>query len=656
MQVPFFRLALLLPVFYLQQACVAANTPDSTANLAGRDNPATSEMRFSDKHLDLVITDLVTALVQVHELTPLTTTLQVSNPRGNYGKKLVKVLDKAGYGIQWVSADQGDNYLSYQNRTIQSDSRDIRDFTIKVGDIEVRREYQVKNGRVAPVSIVYVSGSSSFTNILLNSDLFLQQGGKFDFPSGAEFSLIDESIRTTDVEKVINDGSTEVTSVSQDEALRSVLSARDLVLNSVSDSLLQNKDTYPPLRKALLKFIDGALVLGQTNKEIVQQMLRDFDPEADAFFISACPFGDQPQTHADRHVTRLKEELVLNQVMPTRVVEEGCALEEYPDGKVDTPHTAVLTQRRLIGNLDAMKNTPTTYESFPNRPLALTVPYSLGGSTDFQARVITMMAAEEDVLGQSILTINKPGTAGRDGWSWFMETAGNTGYDLATYSVPDFIAQSIKHSTQYNIDSLEPIANWGADPVVLVVAGNSEFKFVEDLLRFVEANPRRLSVSGGGEFISHHIALMQLEKAGNFSMLYRPATSTDEALKQVLTGNVMAGFTDMSAAIRQNNGVRILAVADIKRNAAIPSVPTFAELGFDVDDSSVNYRGLMVPKGTPAPVVDALSEAALRMIKHPTVAQRMKEAGAPLQIMDRKETLEFWKRKQSALTRFFKDT
>ncbi len=97
---------------------------------------------------------------------------------------------------------------------------------------------------------------------------------------------------------------------------------------------------------------------------------------------------------------------------------------------------------------------------YPDRPISVVVAYNPGGATDFQARLVTMMAAhpKKDYLGQPIVIINKPGAGGKVGWNWFASKARNDGYDLAAYNVPHFISQSIVFDdTKYNIDNLEPI-------------------------------------------------------------------------------------------------------------------------------------------------------------------------------------------------------
>ncbi|WP_315982358.1 hypothetical protein [Aliamphritea spongicola] len=82
-------------------------------------------------------------------------------------------------------------------------------------------------------------------------------------------------------------------------------------------------------------------------------------------------------------------------------------------------------------------------DAYPERPVSMVVSYSPGGATDFQARIVTMLAGNEDYLGQPMVILNKPGAGGKVGWDFFASKAKKNGYELAAYNVPHFIAQSI---------------------------------------------------------------------------------------------------------------------------------------------------------------------------------------------------------------------
>lgn len=291
-------------------------------------------------------------------------------------------------------------------------------------------------------------------------------------------------------------------------------------------------------------------------------------------------------------------------------------------------------------------------EEYPERPIMMMVSYGAGGATDFQARIVTMTSGNEDALGMPIAIINKPGAGGRVGWNWFATQADPDGYTLGAYNVPHFIAQSIKGGVEYSTDSFEPIANWGADPAVFVVGADSEFNSMDDVVAYAKENPGKLTVSGAGLFVGHHIAALQIDKAAGTKMAYIPTKGGGAAaMKAVIAGEVMGGINNLSDAFRaqEAGNVKILGVADLERNAFLPDVPTMMEQGLDVDNSSVNFRGVMVPKGTPPEVIEKLAATVPEMFANSRVSKKMEAGGSPMHIMTRDEVIEMWAQRQQTL-------
>jgi tripartite-type tricarboxylate transporter receptor subunit TctC len=292
-------------------------------------------------------------------------------------------------------------------------------------------------------------------------------------------------------------------------------------------------------------------------------------------------------------------------------------------------------------------------DTYPDKPVSLMVSYGAGGATDFQARIMTMVAGNDAYLKQPIVIINKPGAGGRKGWNWFAGKARKDGYDLAAYNVPHFIAQSIVEKVDYAITAFEPIANWGADPAVFIVPKSSTFGSLADVVAYSKKHPGKLTVSGAGILVGHHIAALQFQRASGIKFAYRPTKGGGAAaMKAVVNGDVMAGFNNLSDAYRalQSGSVKILGVADLERNSEfLPDVPTFREQGIDIDNSSVNYRGIMVPKGTPPATVDYLARQVLKMFQDRRVAKRMKASGSPIRIMSREKVRSMWVERQKYL-------
>jgi tripartite-type tricarboxylate transporter receptor subunit TctC len=300
----------------------------------------------------------------------------------------------------------------------------------------------------------------------------------------------------------------------------------------------------------------------------------------------------------------------------------------------------------------ALAAAPAVAQDYPERPIMMMVSYGAGGATDFQARIVTMTAGNEDALGQPIAIVNKPGAGGRVGWNWLATQADADGYTLGAYNVPHFIAQSIEGGVEYSIDSFEPIANWGADPAVFVVGADSEFNSMADVVAYAKENPGGLTFSGAGLFVGHHIAALQLEQAAGVKLAYIPNNKGGAgAMKAVIAGEVMGGVNNLSDAFRaaQAGNVKILGVFDLERSAFLPDVPTMIEQGYDIDNASVNFRGVMVPKGTPQEVIDKLAATVPAMFENSRVQSKMEAGGSPMKVMGRDEVIEMWKARQATL-------
>ena len=295
---------------------------------------------------------------------------------------------------------------------------------------------------------------------------------------------------------------------------------------------------------------------------------------------------------------------------------------------------------------------PALADDYPDRPVSMMVSYGAGGATDFQARIVTMMAGGEDYLGQPMVILNKPGAGGRVGWNWFADEAEADGYTLAAYNIPHFIAQSIEGGVKYDKASFEPIANWGADPAVVAVPTDSPYETIQDLMAYATENPGKVTLSGAGLYVGHHIAALQLQKATGAKLVYIPTKGGGAAaMKAIIAGDVIGGINNLSDAFRaqEAGNVKILAVADLERSEFLPDVPTLMESGIEVDNASVNFRGVMVPAGTPEEVIAMLAERVPAMFADERVAKQMQAGGSPMRIMDREEVLAMWDARQSTL-------
>ena len=187
---------------------------------------------------------------------------------------------------------------------------------------------------------------------------------------------------------------------------------------------------------------------------------------------------------------------------------------------------------------------------------------------------------------------------------------------------------------------------------MFVVAADSGMNSMDDVVNFARENPGKLTFSGAGLFVGHHIAALQLEKAAGVKMAYIPTKGGGAAaMKAVIAGDVMGGVNNLSDAFRARSAgnVKILGVFDLARNDFLPDVPTLMEQGYEVDNASVNFRGVMVPKGTPQSIIDKLAATVPTMFENKRVAGKMKAGGSPMHIMTRDQVLDMWAAREETL-------
>ena len=368
-------------------------------------------------------------------------------------------------------------------------------------------------------------------------------------------------------------------------------------------------------KPSILVLHDALLPLSQSQQEKILLNIKDSRPDLTVVWVSSQP---QHTKHFD-HSYRLEKTLY------------------------------------EVSKQEAQPNT----NSYPERPLSLLVAYNAGGATDYQARIVTMMSAtvnslnEAKYLGQPLIVANHPGRGGRDGWNHFVEHAGTDGYELAVYNLPHMIAQAIKFpdKVKYTLDQLEPLANWGADPAVFVVARSSPFRSMEGCVAVrKEADMENSPFQALVYMLVTILRALQLDKASGIKSHYISGGGGENALRMVMRRQVVGGVNNLSDAYRNRDQVRVLAIADIKRHEAFfPGVPTFLEQGIEIDDVSVNFRGIMVPRGLAEEKIVYLAKGISAMFADKVVVTKMQEAGATLHIMQRETIKDLWRQRHSLI-------
>jgi tripartite-type tricarboxylate transporter receptor subunit TctC len=272
---------------------------------------------------------------------------------------------------------------------------------------------------------------------------------------------------------------------------------------------------------------------------------------------------------------------------------------------------------------------------FPERPIKMIVPWAAGGDTD---NIFRPFAPElQKHLGQPVVIANVGGASGTVG-AREARSAPPDGYTL--YAVHDYI-----HLTFYagvsdvKYGDFEPICRLTATPSVLTASAKTPWKSWAELVEDAKKRPGQISV-GATLASTSHIFPALVEKAAGLKFKYVSYDGLAPRMNALLGGHIDLTDSNLTQKGKVEAGLlRFLAIASEKRDPEMPDVPTLKELGVNVEYEVV--RGLLVPKGTPAPVRAKLEEACAKAAAEPAFAQAMKLQGTRVAFLNAKDYGQF---------------
>lgn len=294
-------------------------------------------------------------------------------------------------------------------------------------------------------------------------------------------------------------------------------------------------------------------------------------------------------------------------------------------------------------------------DKYPSHTITVVSPFPPGGVSDTITRPLD--AALEAVFKQPVVLENKTGAAGAVG-AQFVAAAKPDGYTLLTHivSISGFAAVDKLFGRQPKFTNADfiPLARIVADPIVMIVNKDLPYKTLKDLVADAKANPNKLIFSSSGLYGASHIPTVLFAKsAGDLQMRHLPTNGGGPAVTAVLGGNVNFFMSPTSIALPhiRADKVRPMAVSSAKRVKALPDVPTFKELGYELE--YYFWVGIFAPKGTPVPIVNTLREGLNKAAHSQQFLETLDKLGQELAYMDQTEFAKFWaadaKRQEDAI-------
>ncbi|WP_394682448.1 Bug family tripartite tricarboxylate transporter substrate binding protein [uncultured Comamonas sp.] len=264
-------------------------------------------------------------------------------------------------------------------------------------------------------------------------------------------------------------------------------------------------------------------------------------------------------------------------------------------------------------------------------PLRWVVPYPAGGAADQITRIVAQDVGQS--TGQPIVVENKAGAAGMIA----AETALRAPADGLTFFVgsnaPLVINSAIYAKMSYDpVKDFVPVAGLGKAPLLLVTRkdlGASDLRTLIALAQQAQRQGKTLSMGSAGSGNITHLAGEYASERMGFQVTHVPFSGSAPAITSMMGGNVDIMFDALPSCMQQAIGGRIvpLAILDKQRFAALPQVPTLAELGFGDTEASA-WFGVVARSGTPADAVARMARAIHQSLAKPEVQERLRRIGA----------------------------
>jgi tripartite-type tricarboxylate transporter receptor subunit TctC len=286
---------------------------------------------------------------------------------------------------------------------------------------------------------------------------------------------------------------------------------------------------------------------------------------------------------------------------------------------------------------------------YPDKPIRMVVPWSPGGGSDVSGRIVAAKLTES--LGQQVVVDNRPGAAGNIGTA-ITAKAPADGYTVLLADTGFSTGISLYADPGYHpLKDFAPVSLAAITPIVVVVHPSVPVTNIKELIAIGRTQPGKLNMGSGGTGGSVHLAgeMFQLQTGTKYTHV--PYKGSGPAAVDLAGGVVQLMFSTAPAVMPlvKGNRVRPIGVASNTRSIFLPDVPTVKEQGVP-DFVADNWYGVLVPTGTPKPVIERLQREIARAVGQADAKERL--AGAGLEARPSQSPQDFGKFVQTDVARW----
>ncbi|MGV3728194.1 Bug family tripartite tricarboxylate transporter substrate binding protein [Hydrogenophaga sp.] len=265
----------------------------------------------------------------------------------------------------------------------------------------------------------------------------------------------------------------------------------------------------------------------------------------------------------------------------------------------------------LLALVASVATSPALAQAWPTKPVTLVVGTPAGGSVDAYGRALADQLAKQ--TGGTFVVDNKGGANGNLSAEQ-VRTAAADGHTLWISTQAMFtINPSVYPALKWKQADFKPMAKGIESPLVLVTHPSVPAKTLPELVKWVGANPGKVTYASFSPGTPSHFLGFQLNERFKLDMVHVAYKGSAPQITDLLGGQVVLGFTQLQAALPhvQSGKLNAIAVTSRERTRFLPQVPSLAELGHP-DLSATVWFGLMAPSATPKLMLDQIQAAAVK--------------------------------------------
>ncbi|MBR2816330.1 MAG: tripartite tricarboxylate transporter substrate binding protein [Reyranella sp.] len=303
--------------------------------------------------------------------------------------------------------------------------------------------------------------------------------------------------------------------------------------------------------------------------------------------------------------------------------------------------------------LAALAQTAAT--DWPQKPISMVVPYPPGGVNDAVARVYAEKLSAE--LGKPVIVDNRAGAATTVA-SNYVAKAPPDGYTIYAGGTSLVINPTLTGQVQYDPHkSFELVSLMSFTPFILHVNADFPAKNMAELIAVVKANPGKYNIASSGIGATNHLAAELLKAQAGLNITHVPYKGGAQAGQDVAAGQSQMMFSAALEAkpVLATGRTRAIAISSTKRSPAFPDVPTVIEAAGLKDFEAVFWQGMVVPAGTPQPIVDKLQKAIAKVAADPDVIERFKVQGVEIRGSTQAEFKDFLNKEEKRWVTLIKE-